>query len=145
MFFFHSLVLSWGHKVRLDSYLASHTNPLWTLPKCLVKWHSTDLPGDKPAHHCCLLLIEQWFWQLEELSWGFKVCTATHRITTYSLKQTSTLSASNAAHVSHKTAPQAHSRAFSKKQYGNSVSLSWVLVHIWIHQKRKLKLMIQTV
>jgi len=40
------------------------------------------------------------------------------------LKQTSTLSARNAAHVSHETDTQAHSRAFPKKQYANSISLA---------------------
>lgn len=45
------------------------------------------------------------------------------RIAAYCSKHTSTLSLSNAAHVLHKTATQAHSRAFPKKQYANSLSL----------------------
>lgn len=46
-----------------------------------------------------------------------------HRIAAHCLKHTSTLSLSNAAHVLRKTATQAYSRAFPKKQYANSLSV----------------------
>lgn len=97
--------------------------PVWNSIKMPCKWPRTDIPGDKPAHHAACYSLNHdpdSSKSFPEVSKYAQQC----RVTAFCLEHITTLSLSNAAHVLHKTATQAHSRAFPKKQYANSVSLA---------------------